>query len=378
MMQDVFLRGSSLISSLGKNKVIATTKMLTIKNDNYREYLNTIYEDKFFYAIKSDAISCHQKFFENLNTIITDALQDACIGESEARDLHIFIGSTSMLVSLIEEHYAESDQEILYIDGNIIGEYAKNLLKSHYEPTIIQSACTSSANALILAAQQIQNRQIKKALVIGLEVFNNVTYKGFESLMLLSKNGIYKPFDKTSDGLILGEASSAVVLDTIPNHKKTIKYISSSCAFDGYSDTGANPDGLVSYECMKNAIDKAGLTLSDFSCIKAHATGTETSNSSEAKALQKLFDFYNTKVDVVSLKPYIGHTLGACGTNEIVLFSEAIIQNQIPKTLGFKNHYDNVDFHPLTKNKILKSGFFLFHFIGFGGTNTSIVLSMDK
>jgi 3-oxoacyl-[acyl-carrier-protein] synthase II len=378
MNKEVFLRGSSLISSLGENKRQSASKMLELNNSNYQDYLDSIFEDRFFYKFKSNYTSHHDKFFTVLKNIIKDSIKDANLSEEEAKDMHIFIGSTSMSIALLEEHYAKSNHEMLYIEYSSIGEYIENLIQSKHQATIIQSACTSSANALILAAQQIKNGQIKRALIIGFEIFNNVTYKGFESLMLLSKSGVYKPFDKTSDGLVLGEACSAVILDSIPNNQKSIRYISSNSSFDGYSDTGANPDGIVTYECMKNAIISGNLTLQDITCIKAHATGTETSNSSEAKAVQLLFDFFQSQTDVISLKPYIGHTLGACGTNEIVLFCEAISQNFVPQTLGFEEHYENVDFDPLTTRKCLDNGIFLLNFIGFGGTNTSIVLSVDK
>ena len=74
----------------------------------------------------------------------------------------------------------------------------------------------------------IKDGKIKRALVLGFEFFNNATYRGFESLMLLSPSGQYKPFDTNSDGLILGEGCSAIILDS--QKKFTIKYSLSNTA----------------------------------------------------------------------------------------------------------------------------------------------------
>jgi 3-oxoacyl-[acyl-carrier-protein] synthase-1 len=126
---------------------------------------------------------------------------------------------------------------------------------------------------------------------------------------------------------------------------------------------------------MDEALKKANITIKDLTCLKAHATGSENSNLSEVTAIDKLFKKYNYKTDVVILKPYIGHTLGACGTNEIVLLCESIKNSFLPKTINFHKKYNNIDFTPLLKSIEIDKATILFHFIGFGGSNTSMILS---
>ena len=129
---------------------------------------------------------------------------------------------------------------------------------------------------------------------------------------------------------------------------------------------------------MEQALNKAKLTIKELTCLKAHATGSENSNLSEVTAIDKLFKKHNQKTDVVILKPYIGHTLGACGTNEIVLLCESIKNNFLPKTINFYEKYSDISFTPLLENKYINQATILFHFIGFGGSNTSIILSNEK
>ena len=382
-MNKVYITGSSIISALGNNKDDSVKKIQEITDDNYFEYLKDNFQELKYYQIKKNFVSNEEKFYSILEEVVLKAIDDAKLSNEETKDLHIFLGSTSMSISIVEEQHLkykneQSKEEIRNIGYGEIGNFIENLISSKYKATIIQTACTSSANAICNASDLIKNNKIKKALVIGFEFFNYTTYRGFESLMLLSKSGEYKPFDINSDGLILGEACSAVILESERKEENDFKIVSSNSSFDNYSVTSSNPNGEVTLSCMEEALKKANISIENLTCLKAHATGSENSNLSEVIAIDKLFKKYKKKTDVVILKPYIGHTLGACGTNEIVLLCESIKNAFLPKTINFYEKYNNIDFTPLLKSKQVYKATVLFHFIGFGGSNTSIVLSNES
>jgi 3-oxoacyl-[acyl-carrier-protein] synthase-1 len=129
---------------------------------------------------------------------------------------------------------------------------------------------------------------------------------------------------------------------------------------------------------LQKTLKKANLTLKELTCIKAHATGSENSNLSEAKAIDTLFKIYGETTDVVILKPFLGHTLGACGTAETILLCEFIKEGFIPKTLNYQNSYEDISFQPLLENKTVSKATVLFQYIGFGGSNTTLILSNEK
>lgn len=379
-MNKVYLTGSSLKSALGDNKFDAIKKLKTINNSNYKQYLKSNFEEHKFYKIKEDFPTYEEKFYSTIKAAVLDAIKDAGLNKVQKEELHIFIGSTSMLIGINEvenKKYVDkkTDEIIKEIGYGSFGSYIEDIVGSIYPSSTIHTACTSSVNALNYASELIKQGKIKRALILGLEFFNMSTYKGFESLLLLSQTGEYKPFDKNSDGLILGEGCSTVILDSEKRRDNDFEYISSSSLFDNYSITSSNPSGEVTLKCIKESLNNAKLTLEDLDCIKAHATGSENSNMSEANAIDKLFKEYNQKADVVILKPFIGHTLGACGTNEIVLLCECIKNGFIPKTLNFKETYEDIDFVPLLEEKQVDKATLLFQFIGFGGGNTSLILS---
>lgn len=380
-MKKVYITGSSIISALGNNKEEAVKKIEEINDNNYSDYLKNNYEDIKYYRIKKTFSSQKEKFYSILEEVVFSAINDAKLTKEEAKDLHIFLGSTSMSISKVEEYHLKNfknEDKMLNIGYGEIGNFIENLIESKYNSTIIQTACTSSVNAICYANDLIKNNKIKRALIVGFEFFNYTTYRGFESLLLLSPTGEYKPFDINSDGLILGEGCSAIILEEELKAENNFEVLSSNNSFDNYSVTSSNPNGELTLSCMEQALNKANLSIDKLTCLKAHATGSENSNLSEVNAIDKLFKKYNQKTDVVILKPYIGHTLGACGTNEIVLLSESIKNNFLPKTLNFNTKYKDINFQPLKQSKKINQATILFHFIGFGGSNTSIILSNER
>ncbi|MDH1975931.1 beta-ketoacyl synthase N-terminal-like domain-containing protein [Aliarcobacter butzleri] len=373
-MHKTFITGASIICALGNNKFECIKTFENINDETYKDYLYNNFEGLNYYRIKRNFDSQKDKFYSLLSQVVLDAIEDAKLSKDEQKELHIFLASTSNSISILEESFLNKNS-LDFIGFKNITKYLEDLICSNYQSTIIHTACTSSTNAIIKASEQIKNNQIKKAIVIGFEFFNQSTYKGFESLMLLSPSGEYKPFDKDSDGLILGEACSAIILETSKKNTDDFEIISYANSFDDHSITSSNPTGEATLLCLENTIKNANLEIKDLTCIKAHATGSENSNLSEVTALDSLFKKQNQKCDIVILKPYIGHTLGACGSNEIILLCESIKNGTLPKTINFKNSYENVNFTPLLQSKKVNKGTVLFHFVGFGGSNASIILS---
>lgn len=373
-MARVFITGSSIICALGDTKKDSIKKFQSINEQNYKTYLRENFENINFYRIKKEFKTQKERFYLTILDVIKSALDEANISKDDEKELHIFLATTSMNISLLEETLLNEDivgsfgyREFLeFIEANVA---------SMYPITIIQTACTSAANAIIKASLEIKNSNIKRAIVVGFEFFNNSTYKGFESLMLLSQNGEYKPFDKNSDGLILGEACSAVVLESEKKDVDNFEILGYATSFDDYSITSSNPNGDATLKSISGSLKSAKLSLCDIDFLKAHATGSENSNFSEATAIDRLFEQEKCSCDVVVLKPYIGHTLGACATNEIILLCEAIKNGFVPKTINFKEPYENIKFKPLLRDKYINSATTLFHFVGFGGSNASIIIS---
>ena len=159
--------------------------------------------------------------------------------------------------------------------------------------TTISTACSSSANSIMMAAQMIENGMLDIAIVGGADSMSKFTLNGFNTLMILDKQPC-QPFDNNRRGLNLGEAAGYVLLMSEAAMKqcnaKGICIVSGYAnANDAYHQTASSPEGTGNKLAMSNALKQASLSPSDIDYINLHGTGTANNDSSEGKAIQDVF-----------------------------------------------------------------------------------------
>ena len=76
----------------------------------------------------------------------------------------------------------------------------------------------------------------------------------------------------------------------------------------------------------------------------------------------------------LSLKPYIGHTLGGCGVAELLLVMECVDAGFIPASLNFETLDSEFSQAPIGNVMSATSGHFMLNYFGFGGNNTSFII----
>jgi 3-oxoacyl-[acyl-carrier-protein] synthase-1 len=218
---------------------------------------------------------------------------------------------------------------------------------------------------------------IDAVIVGGSECLTKFHINGFNTLMILDKTPC-KPFDANRAGITLGEGAGYLVLELESNTKvrdsKPICYISGyGNACDAFHQTASSPDGKGAILSMQKALTMSGLQTSDIGYINAHGTGTQNNDLSEGIAISTLFGHVPP---VSSTKPFTGHTTSAAGGVETVISILAMKNNFLPANLNFKTKMEELPFEPIKKN-ILNHPFdhFLKNSFGFGGNNTSIIVS---
>lgn len=292
-------------------------------------------------------------------------------------------GSTALLIgtSLIDWHLVDAINSCAYeykktaytSQKRSIDSYAFDLSKEFglSEFTMsINTACTSSANALLEARNLINAEVIEQAIVIGLEIFSPVMSSGFYTMDLLSKT-MPKPFDINRDGLVLGEAIAGMILGKV-NSTWSLEGGFSNC--NSQTITSVSQSGQECVEVMQKALENSALHVEDITALKAHATGSSSNDLAEINAIKKLF---KPSLVFTALKPYIGHTIGASGVLEIALMMGAIDRGFLPKTL-FCQESIMPEFQPLREHKKCDSGVFMCNYFGFGGNNTSLIIKKSK
>lgn len=233
----------------------------------------------------------------------------------------------------------------------------------------IHTACSSSANALIVARDILLRGEVEHVLVVGAEGLSTVSLGGFMAMMLLDPDGC-RPFDAGRRGLQLGEAYAAVLLDRNTSSGPLLAGGANLC--DIHHVTSASPDGSAMHRAMTDALDQAGIAPADIGAIKAHGTGSQDNDMAEAAALHSLFG--NSLPPVSTLKRQLGHTLGACGVVELVAWLACLQSGFLPAARGFRQVDPALNITPLTQEQAAPAGYSLLNYFGFGGNYASLVL----
>ena len=310
--------------------------------------------------------------------LVERALQAAGLDASQRRHCGLFLGSSSFDIGDTEALYAlalrEDPLALAMAGSSSVGTLADDL-RRHFgllgACVSFSTACTGSANALLCADAMVRHGRLEHALVLGLETFNQVTALGFQGLQLLGTARM-RPFSADSAGLLLGEGCSAVVLGNRPRGPHAWRLAGSANHCDTFGISTANPDGSTVAAAMQEALAAAGLRATDIVAIKAHGTATPAGDTAEAAGMRRVFA---QAPPVTALKPYLGHTLGACGLNELLLYCAAADSGFLIPTpgIGADDAYPGIRL--VQSAQPLPRGHHMLNYFGFGGNNASLILS---
>lgn len=299
--------------------------------------------------------------------------------------LTAFISSTSVGGMDETEKYYRQVLKNLPVDFNLTrthdsGNTSENIaayLKFSGYINTLSTACSSAANAIMLAARMIAQGKMDRVLVGGTDPITDFTIKGFQSLMIYD-NEWCKPFDHNRNGLNLGEGAGFLLLEgdrsiKISGNEPICSLTGWHNAADAYHQTASSPDGKGATIAMKNALNKAGLETKEISYINAHGTGTKNNDLSESIAIKNVFG--NVIPPFSSTKAFTGHTLAAAGAIEAV-YSVLAIKNQVHLSgLNYNDPLEETLMRPVTEPTQAVTKHVMSNSFGFGGNNSSLIFS---
>ncbi len=383
MKHSAFITGKSLICSLGEDLdgILAQVRRKKAVADFIPLALAGMSEARPYYRIHRNVARPQDqqgRFYEILFDTVSRAIADSGLMPREIERLAIFFGSTSIDIPIYESYYAASDSDALDLFSRASFGYGTIADKTARHFNIqgpcytFATACTSSANAFLYAASMIATGSLEKALVIGYDLFNNTGFYGFESLKLTAPF-VYRPFDRNRDGIIMGEACGAVVLDRKRKREADFHYRGGATLCDTFNVTTHAETGDVIAAVIRQALQCAGLGARGIDAVKAHATGSDMNDRTECNGMKQVFG--DRLPPVTGLKPYVGHTVGASGVVEMILLTESVKRGFIPATPGFAVPDRELGVTPLAEPLAVRDGNFMLNYFGFGGNCTSLILS---
>ncbi|RPG53742.1 MAG: beta-ketoacyl-[acyl-carrier-protein] synthase II [Flavobacteriales bacterium TMED84] len=251
------------------------------------------------------------------------------------------------------------------------------------------SACASASNAIINAFNYIKLGFSDAFVTGGSEAcVNELGIGGFNAMMALSTRNddpktASRPFDSGRDGFVLGEGAGALVIEELEHAKKRgakiyAEIVGVGLSADAHHITAPHPEGEGARKVMRDAVNYAGLDLSEIDYINVHGTSTPLGDVAELKAVESLFGIHSQKINISSTKSMTGHLLGAAGAVESIATILSIKNSVVTPTIN------NFNLDPAINNNLqltlniaqerdIKTA--LCNTFGFGGHNASIMFS---
>ncbi len=251
----------------------------------------------------------------------------------------------------------------------------------------VVTACSTGAHAIGDAARLVALGDADVMVAGGAESpICRIAVAGFTACRALSTGfndrpeKASRPYDKDRDGFVMGEGAGVVVLETLEHARARgakiyAEVIGYGMSGDAFHITAPAADGDGAYRCMRAALKRAEIEVSDIDYVNAHGTSTPMGDEIELAAVERLFGNATGKLAMSSTKSATGHLLGAAGAIEAIFSVLAIRDNVAPPTLNLDNPSVEtaIDLvaHTAKKrqiNTVLSNSF------GFGGTNASLIL----
>ena len=269
---------------------------------------------------------------------------------------------------------ANGSQYLSSYDNASVNIYLQKRYRINGIINTINTACSSSANAIMFGANLLKNKLAKRVIVGGTDSLAKFTINGFHALHILSPE-ICRPFDENRNGLNLGEGAAFLVLEREEDviDKKVYAVLSGYYnANDAFHPSSLSATGDGPYLSMKGALQMAGLIPGDINFINAHGTGTENNDEVESYAMIRLFD---QPPAFASTKSFTGHTLGAAGAIEAVYSILNLIHQEIYPGLHFNQPIPSTRLIPEQQYQKKSLRHIMSNSFGFGGNCSSLIFS---
>ncbi len=374
-MKPVYIAADNIFSPLAKSTAENLEKVKTGLSAVRRIEDKTLAADAFYAAMfegfGDNNNGAYTRFEQLCINSITSALANSAVSLSSPDTIFI-LSSTKGNIGLIEDGQVDETVHQRVSLFNTAQAISANFNASN-KPLVVSNACISGVLSVLIAKRLLQSGQYKHAVVTGADVLSRFVISGFQSLNAMSANPC-KPFDKTRDGINLGECAATIILTTDKNLSNGIMVNGGASSNDANHISGPSRTGLELAYAVNHALDESGISTQDLSFISAHGTATIYNDEMEAKAFNHA---HLQAVPLHSLKGNFGHTLGAAGVLESIISYHSLLQGIVLPSKNFEvpgvSESVNVSTYLANSNKnhALKTA------SGFGGCNAAIVYSKN-
>ena len=210
------------------------------------------------------------------------------------------------------------------VANNPAGEITLNtgITGPHY---CVGGACAGGNLGIIQGAQMLQLGEVDVALAGGVSesIHTFGIFASFKAEGALGEHEdpaqVSRPFDRNRNGIVVSEGGCLYTLERLEDaQRRGANIIAELIGWHVNSDAAdfVLPLPERQTQCMRKAVERAGLAPEEVHLVSTHATSTPQGDIQETEALREVFG-ESRSTWVNNTKSYIGHTMGAAGALEL-------------------------------------------------------------
>jgi len=246
---------------------------------------------------------------------------------------------------------------------------------------VVSNACASGGSAVGVAYDLIRSGLADMAIAGGADELNRLSLAGFNSLGALCPQNC-TPYTN-STGINIGEGAGIFVLEKLSDAQARgcapqAEIVGYELSSDAFHITSPDPNGEGSFRTMRAVLENNNIPTEAVSYVNGHGTGTMGNDSSEMKAVKRLFANSDEVGKITSNKGVIGHCMGAAGAVELFIAAQSIVDGMIPPTYHTEKQKELKDIDVVKEATPDPCSFVLSNSFAFGGNNITVGISAPE
>ncbi len=259
--------------------------------------------------------------------VVKQAIADSGLSSEEIRDAHLWVGtSRGNAAAFVDPWPGRRPAKLLAASNSLHGEVAAAIsidqgIQGPYN--VLANGCSASLDALGWAYESIRSGRTRTAIAVGVELpISPSLLRDYHHAGMLSSNGTSDPYSPQASGFIPSEAGAAIVLQAIDDDDENVPCLN---RYDANSDAttllGVPRDGAPLSRLLEQI-------QSPISVICPHASGTPLHAIGEIAGIRSAFA--KQIPELLPLKPWLGHSIGASGAVESALIAAWLRSGSLP------------------------------------------------
>ncbi|MCC5666723.1 PfaB family protein [Nostoc sp. CHAB 5784] len=258
----------------------------------------------------------------------------------------------------------------------------------------LDAACSSSFYAIKLASHYLWSHKADVMLAGAISCADSLFVRMlFSGVQGYAENGISRPLDKSSRGLIPADGVGMVMLKRYSDAVRDGNNILATICGNGLSNDGKgkhllspNPKGQIL--AFERAYNEAKISPKTIDYLECHATGTLLGDTTEFNSIETFFGQNQAAPLVGSAKANTGHLLTAAGMVGLTKVILSMSHGVIPATMNVSEPLTS-EKSTISADKIVRTATAwpnnnapikraAISAFGFGGTNSHLILEQGN